>query len=362
MKGTLLLIMALLICGCGSRNGRLEATEDSDANTLSDSVAVKSIAPHIETNAIYYWKTIYDLNDSELVFLKEHDVKRIYIRYFDVGLDNNWLGDQLSVIPTATTIFKQTPPQAMEVVPTVYVTLDAMRNMNGNEAEYANKIVTRILAMTKRHNIPNVHEVQFDGDWTKTTQDSYFRLCSVARDSLHSQGIALSSTIRLHQITGSPPPVDRGVLMLYNTGALYNATTENSILNYNDVEPYLSYSPAYDMHWDFAYPTFAWGVWFRDGKFKAIIRKTDFSDKTLYQTQRNGTYRVVKDHYLESHELHRGDIIRPENSDYDEIMKVKNFVESQLGRGEYSSILYHIDSENLSKYTSDEIENIYRSR
>ncbi len=85
--------------------------------------------------------------------------------------------------------------------------------------------------------------------------------------------------------------------MLYNTGALYNAATENSILDYNDVEPYLSYSPAYDLHFDFAYPAFAWGIWFRDGKFKAILRKTDFSDKTLYGLQRNGTYKVVKDHF-----------------------------------------------------------------
>jgi hypothetical protein len=362
MKYTLLLIAVVFLCGCGNRNSRQSKDAiDEETSSVADSVSMKTMAPHTETNSIYYWKTFYELNDSELSFLKEHDVKRIYIRYFDVALDNNWLGDQLSAIPIATTVFKQTPTETMEVVPTVYITLDALRSMKGNETDYANKIITRIAAMTKHHNIPNVKEVQFDCDWTQTTQESYFRLCSVASYLLHKSGISLSATIRLHQIKDPAPPVDRGVLMLYNTGSLFNAMTENSILNYKDVEPYLRSSVKYDMHLDFAYPTFSWGVWFRDGEFRAIIRKTDFSDKTLYGLQRNGTYRVVKDHYVESQELLSGDVIRLENSNYDEIMKVKKLAESRLGKDKYSCILYHLNSENLSKYTPYEIENIYRA-
>ena len=310
-------------------------------------------------NSIYYWKTIYDLNSAELAFLKEHNVKRIYIRYFDVALENTYPGGGIPrVMPIATTIFRQTPDKTMEVIPTVYITYEAMRNMKGVEAEYANNIITRILAMTKGNNIPNVKEVQFDCDWTKTTQASYFELCRIAKDSLHNRGMILSSTIRLHQLSDLIPPVDRGVLMLYNTGALKEPLTKNSILNYSDIEPYLK-SAEYDLPLDFAYPTFAWGVWFCNGTFKAIIRRTDFSDQTLYQDQRNGTYKVVKDHYLESHELCKGDIIRLENSNHDEIVKVKHLVESKLRQDKYSVILYHLDSTNLSKYTTNEIKGIY---
>ena len=98
------------------------------------------------------------------------------------------------------------------------------------------------------------------------TQNSYFELCRIAADSLHTKGIALSSTIRLHQLRDDCPPVDRGVLMLYNTGAIKSSQTENSILSYADVVPYLK-KYSYQKPLDFAYPAFAWGVWFRENMF-----------------------------------------------------------------------------------------------
>lgn len=101
--------------------------------------------------------------------------------------------------------------------------------------------------------------------------------------------------------------------MLYNTGALRNAETKNSILDYSDVAPYLT-NANYRLHLDFAYPAFAWGIWFRDNRFKAILRTTDYSDQTYYRRQSDGTYKVLKNHYLESHELQKGDIIRLESS------------------------------------------------
>ena len=246
-----------------------------------------------------------------------------------MALDNHWLEEQLAPIPIATTVFSQIPSEDMETIPVVYITLDAMRDMKGQEAEYADKIVTRVLAMTKRHKIRNVYEIQLDCDWTGTTRESYFKLC----------------------------PVDRGVLMLYNTGGLKNTETVNSILDSRNVESYLKKTITYGIPLDYAYPTFAWGVWFSDGKFRAILHNTNFSDEEFYQWQSKNMYKVIKNHYLESHALNTGDIIRLENSDYEEVLKVKKRVESKL-QG-YSVILYHLDSANLSQYTYNEIKNIY---
>lgn len=324
MKNCILILVAILLGGCG--NHQIPPQQQYDT---IDSTVIKRIVPHREYNSIYHWKTTFDPTESEWAFLRKHEVKRLYLRFFDVALDNHWLEGQLSVVPIATTTFPQVPPSNMEVVPTIYITLEAIRSINGKEADYADRIVTRILAMVTRHNIENINEVQFDCDWTKTTRNSYFELCRIAKDSLHKKGIELSSTIRLHQLRGDCPPVDRGVLMLYNTGALKSAQTKNSILNYSHVAPYMK-NANYRMHLDFAYPTFAWGIWFRNNKFKAILRTTDFSDRDYYQQRTDGTYKVLKDHFLESHELLRGDIIRLENSHYDEIIKVKKLTESTL--------------------------------
>ena len=35
-------------------------------------------------NSIYYWRTTFSLSDNERDFLKAHDVKKIYVRFFDV--------------------------------------------------------------------------------------------------------------------------------------------------------------------------------------------------------------------------------------------------------------------------------------
>ena len=40
------------------------------------------------TIAFYYWKTIFKLSESEKNTLTENEVKKIYIRYFDIDLDS----------------------------------------------------------------------------------------------------------------------------------------------------------------------------------------------------------------------------------------------------------------------------------
>ena len=35
-------------------------------------------------NSVYYWKTTFSLNDNERKFLSDNNIKRLYIRYFDV--------------------------------------------------------------------------------------------------------------------------------------------------------------------------------------------------------------------------------------------------------------------------------------
>lgn len=34
-----------------------------------------------ESNSIYYWRTTFSLSDREKEFMKEHDVRKIYMRF-----------------------------------------------------------------------------------------------------------------------------------------------------------------------------------------------------------------------------------------------------------------------------------------
>lgn len=314
-------------------------------------------------NAIYHWKTTFNPSKEEWKFLNDNAVKRMYVRFFDVDND--------PAEPVATTIFKQNLPQDIEIIPTTFITLepfwyywisDSARECRNHDL--ANKIVTRLLKMAQVQNIV-VKEVQFDCDWTASTEDDFFQTCTFARDTLHMLGIDLSVTIRLHQLGMLKNiPADRGVLMLYNTSNLKNYSVSNSILSYNAVKQYLSrVSKECVLDLDFAYPTYSWGIWFNSWQdFNGILHKVDITNSALYQWKQDGCYEVLKDHKVEGRQLEKGDIIRWEVSEYEEVMKVKNAIESypSLKGSRYSVILYHLDFNNLSKFSQDEIKNIYR--
>ena len=64
--------------------------------------------------SFYYWKTNFQLTQTENQFLSDLNVKKLYIRYFDVGLQNN------KAVPVAPVVFNQ-KPIGYNVVPVVYI-------------------------------------------------------------------------------------------------------------------------------------------------------------------------------------------------------------------------------------------------
>ena len=319
--------------------------------------------PRNACNSIYYWRTTFNVSDAEQQFITKHNVKRLYLRLFDVDMSKRNLWETLSPQPIATIQFPDSANLALvmqqvdECVPTVFITLHALKQMPWHEAnDYAQKICTRILNMCSYHGFRDkVHEVQIDCDWTETTENTYFHLLDEMRYILHAQGIILSATIRLHQLRTTVPPVDRGVLMLYNTGSLKHPETQNSILSYADAMPYLK-RINYSLPLDYAFPNFGWGVWFRNNAFQAILHQQDYSDENLYEQTDSTHYRVIKNHYNEGHWLICGDMIRKEVSEMVAIEQLKQHLPFSA---ETSIIMYHLDENNLKNLDNHEISTFY---
>ena len=271
------------------------------------------------------------MNDAEAQFLSNHNVERIYIKMYDVATEHNFLSGVSDIVPIATTTFVSPVPSGVEVVPVVYITIDALRAMCGREAEFAELIVERTLAMCRYNNCGKIGELQLDCDWTSTSKGVYETLCGIVQQSLRERGIDLSITVRLHQLQESAPPADRGVLMLYNTGDLNNRDTRNSILDIADVRKFVK-DGQYPIPLSYAYPAFGWGVKFRGDEFKAIV-----SEDAV----------VGEDEH-----------VRRERATASEIIKVKALVEQRLGKPQFGNILYHLDQTQLNNYTDDEIAKI----
>ena len=338
-----LLFILMSISSCLNQQAKEEDNQPAKEEDNQPEVMIES---RKSCNSIYYWKTTFSLSDKERKFLKEHRVERMYLRYFDVG------GGYPE--PNATIRFRDTIPSDMEIIPTVFIDNDLFRQHN--MSEYPEKIVNRILVMSETNDVLNVREVQIDCDWTKSTEADFFRFLDSIRKLLGRHQIALSVTVRLHQLNMEVPPADRGVLMCYNTGAVRNDKTRNSILSSNDIAPYAGRLSCYELPLDLAYPAFSWAVWFEENNFKALLRNLKPTHENLKNADGN-FYRVMNGFYQEGHYLSKWDKVRFEFSDFYEIMKTKKLLEHQLEN--FSVILYHLDETNLSKYTSHEINKIY---
>ena len=268
----------------------------------------KEVLP--EGNAVYYWRTSLRLDSTERAFLRQYHINKVYCRYFDVVM-----GDDGKPRPNATITFSDTLPEGVEIIPTVYITEDCMHEYHEDLAE---KIVKRIAQMNETNDIHGVQEIQIDCDYTSRSRKVYYDfLKAVANHSLFTTHYSLlSTTIRLHQLSMPAPPVDYGVLMIYNTGDPRKFMVRNPILDIRDVAPYVSRLSDYQLPLAAAYPVYRW------------IRNI---------------HNVRVEHTVEA----------------EEILRVKRAVEKEHPDLSRSIITYHLDQENINRYKPNTYEEIY---
>ncbi len=259
-------------------------------------------------NAVYYWRTTFSLDSMESAFFSTYRVKRIYCRYFDVVMDASQ-----GPMPNATLQFAQKRPDSVELVPVVFIMNDCMQRPHEG---LARKLVGRIVQMNETNDVTGVSELQIDCDYTARNRDIYYDFLQEVQREAAAHGLTVSTTIRLHQLSMPPPPVSYGVLMLYNTGAPERFAERNPILDLRDVKPYLPYLKDYELPLAAAYPVFRW--------------------------ERNI----------------RGALIS-HVADYDDIVRVKRLVEAERSDLRQLILTYHLDSENVKRYTTKQYETIY---
>ena len=284
--------------------------------------------------------------------MKDHKVDKLYIKLFDVESGDNASEPEWRMVPVATTVFKQKLPKEMEVVPVVYITVDAIRALDSyyynwsDKERYARLIVKRIDDMMSEHYEGTIKEVQLDCDWTRQTEHAYFMLAKSVKELLHDRDITLSGTLRLHQLQEVKSPIkndmgysdsipfDRSLLMCYNTGRLQDPKTKNSILDFDDVEPYLKqYHSSTLPRTDVAYPVYTWGVDFDDeGNFVRLVNSRQITEEKCHN-------------------------LRVECGEPKEIHKTKRALPTLDST--HTVILYHLDSLNLSNYSYEDIEAFY---
>lgn len=279
--------------------------------TLSYQTVTKK--PDIQIS-FYHWKNSFN----------EKNIKeKLYIKVLDISYSN-----KLEFVKTR---FTQEVPK--DFIPTVYITNEAMKNINFKE------ISSLILEQTKAYEF---NELQIDCDWSLLSKANYFDLLKELKVKSNKK---ISATIRLHQIkyfakTGVPP-VDYGVLMYYNMANITDINTKNSILDNNIAKKYHYNFDEYPLRLKLALPLYSQAVRFRKDKPLDIfegLKKEDFNQHFIKID--TNLYEVKKSIYFKKKYIYKGDIFRFEDSSKKDIaIAINDFF--SLSKNPFNEIIFY---------------------
>ncbi|OXA99557.1 hypothetical protein B0A72_21890 [Flavobacterium pectinovorum] len=297
--------------------------------------------------SFYYWKTIFKLSETEKEVLRENNVTKLYIRYFDIGLHP----ESKEPIPISPIHFQENM-DGFEVVPVVFIKNKVMLQTNLDIEDLAQKTFSLVEEINAKNKIAS-QEIQIDCDWTLESKGNYLKFIERFKKLSHKK---LSATIRLHQVKyfkkTKIPNVDSGVLMYYNMGSIA-PDAENSIYSSKIAEKYLKSLKKYPLHLDFALPIYSWGVHIRDEKVIGLRSKLNVSelkkDKNFEQIDAI-FFKVKKSNYKNGIFYEENDKLKIEAISAEDLKEMAQELDGNLAQRPNEIIFYDLDEFNIKTY------------
>ena len=340
-------------------------------------LSCKNKNPLAVTPAFYHWQTRLQLTPAERKLVDSLNVKKLYVKFFDIDINENGEPSPNAVVEIDTQLL-----DGLEIIPTVFITNRTFKNISQKQIKKLADNIFQKISDLYSHPPSKIRnpksEIQFDCDWTQTTRDNYFYFLSYFKTLITHHSSLITATIRLHQLkypdqTGVPP-VDRGMLMFYNMGDLENWATENSILDLTIAEQYLPSrqsavgSSQYLLPLDIALPIFKWGVIFRNNELVYLIN--NLSEKEMLDTARfikikENRFEVKRSTYLGDYYLYEGDLVRLEwvgpellQEAGARLSKFLKLGKPKSGQKETTISFYHLDTTTLASFRYEDFVKI----
>lgn len=298
--------------------------------------------------SFYYWKTKFDLSKDEKQTLNSNEVKKIYVRYFDVELVNN---QPFPVTP----IHFVTKKVAEEIIPVVFIKNEVFLSKQIDLADLKSKVLHLINQIDKA-NYFQTNEIQIDCDWSLSSREKYMQFLSLIKKDCAKK---LSTTIRLHQIKyfeqTKVPPVDYGVLMFYNMGKLSADDTSNSIYDKNIALNYIYSLKKYPLKLKIALPIFSWWIHSRNKKILNLISNLnveDFKNNPNFELDDNVVY-VNKDNLFKGFYFAQGDKLKLEQITKSDLEEMTEILSNKLEYSPEEIIFYDLNTNNIKNFPND---------
>ncbi|WP_205511651.1 hypothetical protein [Longitalea arenae] len=303
--------------------------------------------------SFYYWKTQFSLNEYEKNVLKEHAVTSLYVRYFDVDYKEG----ETQPMPVSPVILDSTV-RSYRIIPVIFIINRTFERLAASEISTLARNVAGLVTQINRSQQLMTREIQFDCDWTERTRDKFFEFIRQYRAITKAQ-LTVSATIRLHQVkykerTGIPP-VDYGVLMYYNMGAI-TGDNNNSIYEKAVANRYNSYIKSYPLPMDIALPLFSWALKIRDGKVVELLNKIktgQFENDSNFISANNGSYIAKNACFKAGYYFKEKDLIKPEHVPANDLLDITTQINQHTNNRIGKLIFYDLDSTNLVQYEKD---------
>ena len=321
-------------------------------------------SPRRVDRGFYYWKSHVNLNSDDLRTFNKLNVKRIYIKLFDVV----WNEEQRQAVPVAEARFATRIPRDFAVIPTVYITNETLKKLSSEDMPHlAGRIRHKVLSIMNNAGIYDPDEFQVDCDWTLQTREKYFELLRSLRKDLGT-AIHLTATIRLHQIkymerTGIPP-VDRGILMAYNLESPADLRTKNSIIHFETAKAYLDRLGDYPLPLEIALPLYSLGAVFQGDRLMGLIAdltSAELEKSPDFVPSGSHRYRAMSNTYLRGVPVYKNDHIRIDESDIQETLKVATYISQRLSTPHTRVILFDYNPQRIREVHHAPLEALYRS-
>ena len=325
--------------------------------------------PKTVYESFYYWKNTLSKTDLDTVMLGQLKIKKLYIKLFDVGWSPND-----GVVPVSSLVGNLSViPSSIENIPTVFITNETFLKTDKNAIEaLAQKVFLKIQSFYTTSDTPSVSrfeavkEVQIDCDWSEKTREKYFDFLKKLKTFV-SPTVKISATIRLHQVkyrskTGVPP-VDKGMLMMYNVLNPREFSERNSIFDAEEVSLYLKKQKVYPLPLDVVLPLFSWAITYRHNKFFELINGMTRAeaDNAKWLEKNNKVYMFNTDTTIQNHYFRIGDLLKIEDSSPSVFSTSLELARPIIKNDTLNISFFHYDSKLIHEITPTTIENVYQS-
>ncbi len=331
------------------------------------------------TRAFYYWKN-YDDFWFESDIIDTLQVRKLYVKYFEVDYDPD-----LGPVPKAKTELTMSrtkwdyeqdkevlsPYAKLNIVPTVFILNSVFKEPDLNTREMAKNILFLVLKKFEENmeGFSCPKEIQIDCDWTESTKLFYLRFLRELKQEMRKnaslENTQLSATLRLYAYKFPDRmgvlPVDRAMLMCYNLLTPRESGNRNSILDIQELKKYLEGADDYPIALDVALPTYSNVQVFQNKQFKSLFYEEDSTFLSYLKPLKPPFYLISKDTLVDEVYLRKGDHLKVERVSAKQIREAIDVINQEVYfRDRPTMALFHLDSDELRKYTHEELVGFYK--